>query len=323
MDVLRAALGEQVMTYFGAPTAPSSARRTPTLFPERVGAAACSTARSTRPSTRREAALAQAKRVRDRAAGLRAELPGRRPTPASSATSLDEGLQRIRDLLDQVDDQPLATSSGRPLTLGLAVTGIITPLYDRGTWIVLSQALRSAFDGDGSTLLALADAYSRRQSDGTYATNLLEAFPAISCLDDPTGVKPAEVPAMLPEFEEASPTFGESFAWGLIGCRNWPPARGVPPEPLTIDGAGAPPIVVVGTTRDPATPLRRRRRRWPPSWTPVCWSPATATATRLQRRQRLHRRRRRVLPHRGQGPAGRAGLLSVVSGSARPRRGSA
>ena len=92
----------------------------------------------------------------------------------------------------------------------MAIYGIITPLYDRGTWIVLSQALRSAFDGDGSTLLALADAYSRRQSDGTYATNLLEAFPAISCLDDPTGLKPADVPAVLPEFEKASPTFGES-----------------------------------------------------------------------------------------------------------------
>ena len=117
------------------------------------------------------------------------------------------------------------------------------------------RALRSAFDGNGSALMLLADTYTSRSSDGSYAKNTMEAFPAISCLDDPEGIKPAEVPAEYSAFEEASPTFGRVFAWGLITCRNWPPARGLDTEPLTIDADGAPPIVVVGTTRDPATPL--------------------------------------------------------------------
>ena len=82
----------------------------------------------------------------------------------------------------------------------------------------------------------------------------MEAFPAISCLDDPSGIRPSQVPGEIPEFEKASPTFGRIFAWGLVSCRNWPAARGLDPEPLTIDAAGAAPIVVVGTTRDPATP---------------------------------------------------------------------
>ena len=83
----------------------------------------------------------------------------------------------------------------------------------------------------------------------------MEAIAAISCLDDPEGIRPSQVPAEYPAFEQASPTFGRVFAWGLVGCRNWPPARGLDTEPLTIDAQGAPPIVVVGTTRDPATPL--------------------------------------------------------------------
>ncbi|MGZ5405866.1 MAG: alpha/beta hydrolase, partial [Nocardioides sp.] len=129
--------------------------------------------------------------------------------------------------------------------------GIATPLYARETWYALSAALRSGFDGDGSTLLALADAYSSRGVDG-YTNNSSEAFPAISCLDDPFSVPPARVPSELPAFEEASPTFGDIFAWGLVGCRGQVAAT--TESPLTIDGSGAPPIVVVGTTRDPATP---------------------------------------------------------------------
>ena len=100
----------------------------------------------------------------------------------------------------------------------------------------------------------LADAYASRDSDGGYVDNSMEAFPAISCLDDPSGIRPAQVPGEIPEFEEASSTFGRIYAWGLISCRNWPAARGLDREPLTIDAAGAAPIVVVGTTRDPATP---------------------------------------------------------------------
>ena len=83
----------------------------------------------------------------------------------------------------------------------------------------------------------------------------MEAIAAISCLDDPEGIKASQVPDEYPAFEQASPTFGRVFAWGLVGCRNWPPARGLDTKPLTIDAKGAPPIVVVGTTRDPATPL--------------------------------------------------------------------
>ncbi len=125
------------------------------------------------------------------------------------------------------------------------------PLYARENWFALSAALRSGFDGDGSTLLALADAYSSRGPDG-YTDNSSEAFPAISCLDDPYSVPPARVPAELPAFERASPTFGDVFAWGMVGCRGQ--VAESTEEPLTIDGSGAPPILVVGTTRDPATP---------------------------------------------------------------------
>jgi pimeloyl-ACP methyl ester carboxylesterase len=253
MDVLRAALGDAVTSYLGFSYGTELGATYATLFPDRVARVVLDGAVDPTLDTT-QASRTQAKGFET---ALRAYVQNCLDVTDSCflGDSVDEGLQRIRDFLDQVDEQPLTTSSGRPLTLGLAITGIITPLYDRGSWIALSQALRSAFGGDGSVLMTFADAYSRRQSDGTYSSNLLEAFPAISCLDDPTGVTPARAQELVPAFEKVSPTFGESFAWGLIGCRGWPPARDAARRRVVVDGQGAPPIVVIGTTRDPATPL--------------------------------------------------------------------
>ena len=173
-------------------------------------------------------------------------------TPASSATASTRDSPRSATFLDQVDAQPLPARGDRELTIGNAFYGIATPLYSRESWIVLSQALQAGFDGDGSVLLQLSDLYSRggrrrlrQQPDG--------GAPAINCLDDPYAITPAQVPAALQDFEEASPTFGDAFAWSLLGCSGFQDRASEPPP--TGHAEGAAPIVVVGTTRDPATPL--------------------------------------------------------------------
>ena len=155
--------------------------------------------------------------------------------------------------LDQVDDQPLPARDDRELTVGNAFYGIAYPLYSRDAWIVLSQALQAGFDGDGSVLLQLSDLYAQRSAGGGYANNLMEALPAINCLDDPYAITPAQVPAALEDFEKASPTLGDAFAWSLLGCSGFDD-RASEPAP-TGHAEGAAPIVVIGTTRDPATPL--------------------------------------------------------------------
>ena len=117
---------------------------------------------------------------------------------------------------------------------------------------MLSQALRAGFGGDGSVLLRLSDLYSSRNDRGGYDDNSVEAIYAINCLDDPYAIPASQVAANLPAFEKASPTFGAVFAWGLTTCAG---VRAKATEPVpTVHAQGAPPIVVVGTTRDPATP---------------------------------------------------------------------
>ena len=81
----------------------------------------------------------------------------------------------------------------------------------------------------------------------------MEAFFNISCLDDPWSIPATRVPEQFPAFEKASPVFGKVFAWTLTSCRGFAP-RSDEPVP-TIHAKGAAPIVVVGTTRDPATPF--------------------------------------------------------------------
>jgi len=251
MDVLRAALGERAMSYFGSSYGTELGATYAELFPDRVGRFVLDGAVDPKLDNLHDS-LAQAKGFET---ALRAYVANCVETSDSCflGRSVEDGLATISGLLDQVDDEPLPTSLGRPLTQGLAVNGIIAPLYSRSYWIVLSSALRSALDGNGTQLLQLADAYASRNADGTYVDNLMEAFPAISCLDDPEGLSVKQVPTVIPQFENASPTLGRIFAWGMVGCHDWP-ARSTE-KPLTIDAAGAAPIVVIGTTRDPATPM--------------------------------------------------------------------
>ncbi len=156
---------------------------------------------------------------------------------------------RVVELWDSLDATPLKVGD-RELTQSLAVTGTLQPLYqDESEWPQLRQALSDAFAGDGTRLLAYADAYNGRSSAGEYG-QLLFAFNAIRCLDDgDPGLDGALADAE--NAAEQAPIFGPYMGADLV-CPLWPvPAR----EPLpTITGPGAAPILVVGTTGDSATP---------------------------------------------------------------------
>ncbi len=249
MDVLRAALGDETLAYLGASYGTKLGATYAELFPDRVGRLVLDGAVDVSLSAR-ELALGQA-------GGFQTALEAyvancvEETSDCFLGDSVDEGLQRISDFLDDLDESPIPAGN-RELTEGLAFYGIVTPLYVRDYWYLLSGSLRQAFAGNGLALALLADAYASKGPDGSYLNNSMEAFFAVSCLDDPTAIEPDEVPAQVPAFEEASPTLGRSFAWALVNCGGWDLDASEPPP--TIRAEGAAPIVVVGTTRDPATP---------------------------------------------------------------------
>lgn len=250
MDVLRQALGQPTLTYFGASYGTKLGATYAELFPDRVGRFVLDGAVDVSIDFR-ELSLEQA-------GGFQTALEAYVQNCIDTASScflgdtVDEGLQTISDLLDDIEEEPLPAGD-RDLQVGNAFYGIITPLYVRDYWFLLSTALRQALDGKGTALMQLADIYASRGPSG-YTDNSSEAIFAINCLDDPESIELDEVEAEFPAFEEASKTFGEVFAWGLTGCGA---SRGKSTEkPLDIRGEGAAPILVVGTSRDPATPMK-------------------------------------------------------------------
>jgi pimeloyl-ACP methyl ester carboxylesterase len=130
--------------------------------------------------------------------------------------------------------------------------GVEWLLYSgRFTWPQLGDALDSAASGDGSELLNQADASNLRHSDGTYDP-LYSAFLAISCLDGPDVGGVAGLRAIEDQAAQVAPRLGRSVINNSLACAVWPVPVQKPPLPHAV---GAPPMVVIGNTDDPATPL--------------------------------------------------------------------
>ena len=248
MDVLRAALGDGRLSYFGASYGTFLGATYADLFPDQVGRMVLDGALDPSVSSLR-LNLVQARGFET---ALRAYVGACVDRGGCFlGGSVDAGTKRIRALLDQIERKPL-DAGDRTLRVGNAVLGIWAPLYNENFWPTLDVALRAAFGGDGKVLLSLSDSYVSRGADG-YTNNSLEALYAVNCLDHDDAIPSEDVPRYDQRFEKVSPTFGRIFAYSLSSCAEWPIHTGRVPEPISAEGAA--PILVVGTTRDPATPL--------------------------------------------------------------------
>ncbi len=254
MDVLRQALGEARLTYFGASYGTDIGAKYADLFPTHVGRMVLDGAVDPSQSNE-QAALSQAKGFETALRAYVKSCLSQSDCPlgtSADAAGVDAGAKKIHDFIAATEQQPLQTGTSRELTSGLALTGVIEALYSQQLWSPLTQGLTQALDqGNGSILLQLSDLYSERGADG-YTGNLLSVLQAVTCLDDDESIPVQQVPSHFAEFEKASPTFGETFAYNLTSCATWPVHSGNRAAPVSAKGAA--PIVVIGTTRDPATP---------------------------------------------------------------------
>ncbi|WP_329040416.1 alpha/beta hydrolase [Streptomyces sp. NBC_00178] len=248
MDLIRAALGDEKLSYFGISYGTELGGTYAHLFPERVGRVVLDAVVDPTADSVGHA--------RNQATGFQRALENyfrdRGQDPGA-------GTRRTAALLRRLDTDPLPTSSGRELSESLAVTGIVTPLYSKSGWPSLTAALDEAEkSGRGDRLLELADSYNGRDADGHYGTQN-HSQRAISCADTRARPTAAEARALLPEFRRLSPVFGPFLAWDTAGwCAGWP-VEGEHDTPEA-SAPGAAPILVIGTTGDPATPYEGARR---------------------------------------------------------------
>ncbi|GAA4287070.1 alpha/beta hydrolase [Georgenia daeguensis] len=250
MDILRAVLGEEKLDYLGYSYGTFLGATYAELFPQNTGNLVLDGAMDPSLSSH-ETTLAQAVGFEE---ALRAYVEDCLGGPDCPLTgSVDDGVRQVQTLFDMVGDTPLPTATGRELTASLAFSGVITPLYDSASWFVLSAALDQAInERDGSQLLFLADLMAGREEDGTYPKNSTEANWAVNCLDFPATGDPAQWQQQAEELEAAAPTFGPAMGYGDMLCDQWPVEGDAERGPITAEGSA--PIMVVGTTGDPATP---------------------------------------------------------------------
>jgi pimeloyl-ACP methyl ester carboxylesterase len=252
INSLRLALGEEKVSFFGFSYGSELGTTWATMFPETVRAIVVDGAVDPNASSIQEG-MAQAKGFEGQLATFLKQCSERTTCEFHNDGDAEAAFDQL--VLD-IDAKPLEVSKDRTLvTQGVLFTAVAQAMYSDYYWPQLSEALSEAQNGDGKGILQLYDDYYQRKEDGTYG-NELEAFLAISCLDDPGATSTEEVDSHIEDFIAAAPRLGGNFAYGY-SCALWPVKQAAK---VNITGKGAGPIVVVGTTGDPATPLDSTRK---------------------------------------------------------------
>lgn len=159
-------------------------------------------------------------------------------------------------LVDPLVAKAAHTDDTRGLSYGDAITGTIMALYAPSLWRHLTDGLTELTQGRGDSLLTLADAYSDRDGHGHYA-NSSDAQIAVTCVDRPAVTDREKVIDEDRQLRKVAPfmAYGQSTGDApLDDCAFWP----VPPTgtPHAAAAPGLPPVLVVSTTHDPATPYQ-------------------------------------------------------------------
>jgi pimeloyl-ACP methyl ester carboxylesterase len=247
MDVLRAALGDAKLTYYGASYGTYLGAKYAQLFPTHIRAMVLDGALNPDESVTQNN-LVQAE-------GFQTDLDDMLAACAKSGSCpLGSTAEAAHAALESLKARVTATPesvNGRELGAGEFFEGLADGLYSTSEWPQLWAALGQAITGNGAGMLAFADNLTERSANGSYS-NLIESNTAINCIDRPSPTSVATYDADAKAFALKAPDFGAAIEYGSLPCAFWkvPPVEQLHP----VNAVGAPPILVIGTTRDPATP---------------------------------------------------------------------
>lgn len=251
MDLLRAVLGDTKLNYLGYSYGTFLGSTYADLYPTHIGRMVLDGALDPTSSSF-DVSLGQAVGFENAMRAYMADCLKQSKCPFTG--TVDAGMAQISQLLAQVDATPIASADGRQLGSSTMITAIVYPLYDATAWTYLSNMFAEVMAGKSDLAMQFADAYNGRGADGTYKDNSTEAFMSINCLDYPVVTDAATIAAQNARLVVEAPVIGPYWTYGDIGCEVWPDQSMRTPHAVTAEGA--PPIIVVGTTGDPATPYK-------------------------------------------------------------------
>jgi pimeloyl-ACP methyl ester carboxylesterase len=249
MERLRQALGDEKLTYLGYSYGTTLGSTYAEMYPDKVRAFVLDGAvdPDIDPKTDAEASAKAFEAGFDAFAADCVGLIAGCPVGANPR-------QFVNDLIGAAAHTPIPSSAQgetRQATPGVIMTAVQAALYDTASWPQLAQGLAAASQGDAKGLFSLADNYSGRLKDGTYS-NLFDANLAISCADTDKKYTESEIRGLVADWSQKYPLFGAGSAMSLDTCSIWKAHRTPLPKR---DAAGSAPILVVGNTGDPVTPL--------------------------------------------------------------------
>lgn len=248
IDAVRAAVGDQKITYLGYSYGTLLGATYAQLFPDNIRALVLDGAVDPRQSFV-ASSEAQAKGFEQAFENFADWCR----TAAGLCPLAPDAREAVTAVLDQARRAPVPGADGRSATSGWIFTAIVSSLYTQRGWSQLAQAVQDLRGGDPEGVFALADQYAERDPSGHYS-NLFDANATINCTDTDEKIGVAQVRTLQAQWRERYPLFGAPLATGLLTCALWPGKRDpYPTGPAT----GAPPILVVGTTGDPATPYEQ------------------------------------------------------------------
>jgi pimeloyl-ACP methyl ester carboxylesterase len=248
MDRVRAALGDDKLTYLGYSYGTAIGASYLDQFPTHVRAMVLDGALD--PSSTWDQLLAGQSKGFDVA--LNAFLANCQQTGCAFRKAVSGDLTQAFDsLAAKVESHARPGAGSRTVGPGEFTLGVGAGLYSRRNgWPAIAQGLADAVHGDGALLLRLNDSYLDRNSDGY--ENVDEANFAVNCIDRPWPRTDKPYYDLAAVVGRSYPRFGPAIALSGIGCATWPVLPTGTPHKVTADAS--PPIVVIGTTRDPATP---------------------------------------------------------------------
>jgi pimeloyl-ACP methyl ester carboxylesterase len=247
MDQIRQAVGDEKLTYLGFSYGTFIGQWYAHLFPTHIRALSLDGVVDPTVAAN-DSLLGQ---VTGFEKNLQAFLANCRASSDCAYARSGDPASKLNAAMAKLDVNPLRVGN-RQLTRSLAMTGVLVTLYSQQSWGLLDRGLTALDRGDGTLLLQLADFYNQRHSDGSYDNLFNGAYQGTYCLDFAVPTDIAAYDRLGQAFTQASPFFGPWSQYSNLQCAYWPvkPKHGT--EPLTVQGA--PPILIVGGTNDPATP---------------------------------------------------------------------
>jgi pimeloyl-ACP methyl ester carboxylesterase len=251
MDILRQAVGDKQLNYMGKSYGTFLGTLYAQFFPDKVGRMVLDGAVDPTISDFQQS-LTQAIGFDKAFAAFTADCNNRSDCPLPKDE--DSAIDFMKQLFKRVEKKPIATKNNdRLLSESLMVLGTASALYDSATgWPDLRKAIAEAKNGEGDTFLKLADEYTGRLEDGIYRSNEFDSAAIIDCLDFKDKRSIEEMKTDTRVFDEKAPLFGPYLAYSGLGCKYFE----TPKATKILPTKTANPIVIIGTTGDPATPYQ-------------------------------------------------------------------